>query len=365
MSLAVRAATSISAFYFVSLSSLSACSGELNWTQQRSPDSKPRWSSASSSVITSPPLSWQMINPLAQQAANRPHKEPALAQDASDRTDKVTPKSPSSVKQPTVMGISRGITVNRMLYPDVSITVPSGFKRDPQKFLSLSLDATNQVRRSNFTGCRGGSSCPDAEFNAELALLQSGPASLELQYTVAGVFPDSNSSQLGNGQALGFRLAANISPIIGIAVGGDSLVNLDGNNAPVDGEGAANLKGRTLYVVGSAAIPLSASLTPPVLTVSAGAGSGYYGFNANGASDSQWGPFGSISYAFNDRIAVGAEYSGYAISAGVSLKPIKDLPLMASIYATDFLGSTPSYIGAYCVDGSCATRVLGRLTYSF
>jgi hypothetical protein len=364
MSLAVRAATSISAFSILSLSSLSAYSGELNWTQQRSPNSKPRWSSASSSAITSPPLSWQTINPLAQQAANLPHKEPALAQDASDRTDKLTPRSPSSIKQPTVMGMSRGISVNRMLYPDISITVPSGFKRDPQKFLSLSLDATNQVRRSNFTGCRGGSSCPDAEFNAELALLQSGPASLELQYNVANVFTDANNSRAWEYQGLGFRLGVNVSPLVGIAIGGESLIVLDGKYAPVDLDGS-QLKGRTLYAVASAAIPLSASLTPPVLTVSAGAGSGYYGFNANGASDSQWGPFGSISYAFNDRIAVGAEYSGYAISAGVSLKPIKDLPLMASIYATDFLGSTPSYIGAYCPDGGCATRVLGRLTYSF
>ncbi|MEB3275877.1 MAG: hypothetical protein VKM92_02815, partial [Cyanobacteriota bacterium] len=144
------------------------------------------------------------------------------------------------------MAMSRGITVNRVLYPDVSITVPNGFKRDPQRFLSVSLDATNQIRTAAFTGCRGQSSCPDAELNAELALLQAGPMSLELLYTVANAFPDSNNSSAFTAQQLGFRLAANLSPTFGVAIGGESQLDLDGQYAPVTSNGAQQLKGRTL-----------------------------------------------------------------------------------------------------------------------
>ena len=258
---------------------------------------------------------------------------------------------------PVVMAMSRGITVNRTFYPDVALTVPSGFKRDPQRFLSLALDGTNQVRRPNFQGCRGDSTCADAELNLELALLQAGPASVELLYNVANI-------DLWSSQGLGFRAAVNVSPTVGIAIGGESLIDLDNGYCAVDTD-CGQFKGRTLYAVASVAIPLSQAEKPPVLTLSAGAGNGYYGFNGSGASDSQWGPFGSISYAFNEYVAVGVEYSGYAFSGGISLKPFKDVPLTGSLYITDFLGNFPSGIENYCDQGDCDTRVLGRLTYSF
>jgi hypothetical protein len=270
----------------------------------------------------------------------------------------------AAIPQPVqVMGLSRGITVNRQLYPDVALTIPNGFRRDPQRFLTLSFDATNQVRRRDFQGCRGASTCPDAEFNAELALLQAGPASVELLYTVGNVISDDNNPNPWSFQQLGFRLAANITPTIGVAFGGESQITLD-EYAPVDADGA-QLKGRTLFAVASAAFPLSSRPNPPVLTVTAGAGNGYYGFNGTTASDSQWGPIGSVSYAFNDRIAVGVEYSGYALSAGISVRPLESFPLTASIFATDFLGNVPSNIEGSCFNQSCTVRFLGRLTYSF
>jgi hypothetical protein len=270
----------------------------------------------------------------------------------------------AAIPQPVqVMGLSRGITVNRELYPDVALTIPNGFRRDPQRFLSLSFDGTNQVRRRNFKGCRGESTCPDAEFNGELALLQAGPASLELLYTVANTFSDANNPNPWSAQQLGFRLAATITPNVGVAFGGESQITLD-EYAPVDTD-AAQLKGRTLFAVASAAFPLSSRPNPPVLTVTAGAGNGYYGFNGTTASDSQWGPIGSVSYAFNNRIAVGVEYSGYALSAGVSVRPLESFPLTASLFATDFLGNVPSNIEGSCFNQSCSVRFLGRLTYSF
>lgn len=327
--------------------------GDLTWTRSSSSSSKPRWDAAASPPSQPQSRGWQMLPGLSQ--------SPKPVEPSAPEPSTVVQLQPSA---PRVMGLSRGISVNRSFYPDVALTIPNGFKRDPQRFLSLSMEGTNQVRRPSFTACRSGSSsCPDVELNAELALLQSGPASLEVLYNVASVFSDSNNSAY-RAQALGFRAAVNLTSTTGLAIGGESQLNLDNVYCPVD-EDCLQFKGRTLFAVLSTAIPMSRQTKPAVLTLNAGVGNGYYGFNGNGASDSQWGPFGSISYAFNEYIALGAEYSGYAISAGVSLKPFKGLPLTGTLYVTDFLGNVPSYLENYCRNGDCYPRLLGRVTYSF
>lgn len=350
-----------------------ALSSQLNWTPQSSPtlpdrnwaqkqvqSSVLRWGQSTTAGSGSDPSSWRFVN-LSDQIANSAPTDHAAPLESSPGMTTAA-KAPGA--GPVVMALSRSITVDRTFYPDVALTVPNGFKRDPQRFLSLSLEGTNQVRRRSFKACRdGSSSCSDLEFNAELALLQAGPASLELLYNVANVVSDSNNQGWG-GQGLGFRAAVNLSSTFGVAVGGESQLDIDNESCAIDRD-CGQFKGRTLYAVASVAIPMSKAAKPPMLTASAGAGNGYYGFNGNGASDSQWGPFGSISYAFNEYIAIGVEYSGYAFSGGVSVKPFKNLPLTGSLYVTDFLGSFPSYIESYCYNANCSARALGRITYSF
>lgn len=342
-----------------------ALANQLSWIPKSASSQTLPWRTSAPLDGAVRPPSWTIVNRLDQVAADR------SAESSSGSTapaDSSTPDALSTQQaqrnRPVVRSLSRGITVDRSFYPDVALTVPNGFKRDPQRFLSLSLEGTNQLRRPVFKTCREGSSyCADIEFNAELALLQAGPASLELLYNVANVASDSNNQAWGS-QGLGFRAAVNLTPNFGIAIGGESQIDLDNAYCPVD-EQCGQFKGRTLYAVASAAIPMSKAANPSMLTVSAGVGNGYYGFNGNGASDGQWGPFGSISYAFNPYIAIGVEYSGYAISAGVSLKPFKDFPLTGTLYVTDFLGNFPSYLESYCYQGDCSARVLGRMTYSF
>jgi hypothetical protein len=342
-----------------------ALANQLNWTETPRVTKALQWNTPAPAETAGRPLNWQTVNPIDQLGGNEPSEQPSAATAASNpATLGATPAQQAQRSGPMVMALSRGITVNRTFYPDVALTVPNGFKRDPQRFLSLSLEGTNQVRRRTFKACRdGSSSCSDIEFNAELALFQAGPASLELLYNAANVVSDSNNQGWG-GQGLGFRAAVNLSPTFGIAIGGESQLDIDNAYCSVDTD-CGQLKGRTLYAVASAAIPMSKAANPPVLTLSAGAGNGYYGFNGKGASDSQWGPFGSISYAFNQYIAIGFEYSGYAISGGVSLKPFKGVPLTGTLYVTDFLGNFPSYLESFCYNGDCSARVLGRLTYSF
>jgi hypothetical protein len=341
-------------------------SGGSAWVNAGSDAPPPPWSTVNAAdprasgwqevaLLNPAPGDWQQSGPIESLAPVFPDP----GRQAQEPGEPAEPKRGA----PVVMALSRGITVNRVLYPDASLTVPNGFKRDPQRFLTFSLDATNQVRRRDFFGCRGGSTCPDIEFNGELALIQAGPASLELLYTVGNVVSDANNSTGFAAQQLGFRLAANIAPNIGLAIGGESLLELDDQFAPVGSPGA-QLKGRTLFAVASAAFPLSNKANPPVISTSLGVGNGYYGYRGT-ASDSQWGPFGSLSFAFNDRIAIGVEYSGYAVSAGVSVRPVAHWPLTASVYATDFLGNFPNYIQDECFNEKCSTRYIGRFTYSF
>jgi hypothetical protein len=331
-----------------------------NWTQNQAWNSALLWNRSTPTESGASSSSWRKVN-APEQLSDTASADPAAPPNPSPAL-KANPKpTPTG---PVVMALSRSITVDRSFYPDVSLTVPNGFKRDPQRFLTLSVEGTNQVRRRTFKSCRdSSSSCSDFEFNAELALLQSGPASLELLYNVGDVFPDSNNQGWG-AQALGFRAAVNLTSTFGIAIGGESQLNFDNKLSAVDTDGG-QLKGRTLYAVASVALPMSKAAKPPILTMSAGAGNGYYGFNGTGASDSQWGPFGSISYTFNEYIALGVEYSGYAISGGLSVKPFKGVPLTGSLYVTDFLGNFPSYLENFCYNGECSARVLGRLTYSF
>lgn len=338
------------------------------WQPVVGSSSAPLWRPVTGGKAASSGASWQVVgsggsgqSPAGWTSVGSEQPFPRGAEPVP--TPSVTATStPAPTAPPLIMGMSRGITVNRTLYPDVSLTIPNGFKRDPQHFFSAALNGANQVRRTN-SGCRGRSSCSDAEFSAELALLQSGPASVELLYNLESIGIGNPPSA----QSLGFRLAANLSSNVGLAIGGDSLIYLDrgsdqictlyGNCAP--------FKGRSLFAVASAAFPLSSSSpTPPVLTLTAGAGNGYYGYDGSG-DDTRWGPIGSVAVALNSQVALGAEYSGYAISAGISVKPFQNFPLTGSLFVTDFLGYTPDYIRKACPNESCSIRYLGRLTVSF
>lgn len=308
---------------------------------------------------------WEWVKPgeefnssdVAKEIEEREAARSAAAQTVeSGENEKLNPPG-----RPMIMGMSKAFTVNRTVYPDTSITVPNGFKRDPKHFFSASLIGTDEARRP-FIGCRGDNTCRDAELEAELALLQAGPASLELLYNVASLGYSTSYSY----QTLGFRLAANIAPNIGLAFGGESLVYLDksSNERCSIYDSCAPFKGTSWFAVASAAFPLqSKSPTPPVIVLTAGAGNGYYGYDGSG-DDQQWGPIGSISFALNQHVSFSAEYTGYGISAGISAKPF-EFPLVASFFVTDFLGNTPSHIKDSCPDGSCSARLLGRLTFSF
>ena len=83
----------------------------------------------------------------------------------------------------------------------------------------------------------------------------------------------------------------------------------------------------------------------------------------------QVGPIGSLALVFNERFSIVNEWFGYGFGLGISTKPLKTFPMTLSLYATDFLGDTPSYINdgnsSKCSDNICETRFYGNISFSF
>jgi hypothetical protein len=277
-----------------------------------------------------------------------------------------------------VRGVSRGITVNGLPYPDVGLFVPNGFAIDPEFSVSAILDGVNRTRSCRVPEGGNWLDCADTVAYLEVTPFKWEDFSLGFQWSVQSLTARNQGTATFAGQSLGFRMAWNLTPTTGIAFGGEHIIQFDDT---VD-------LGRNFYLVLSQAVPLGQGTDPPVLVGTFGIGSDFYGFGnteGNGTlgstdclsgnnisspdfpegRDCYWGPIGSLSLALNSRIAIGAEWFGYGFGAGVSLRPFQDLPVNFSLYATDFLGNTPNYIQEGCTTDPCEARYYGKLTVSF
>ena len=291
------------------------------------------------------------------------------------------PPGPADVDRPPadprvqVRSVGRSVTVNGNPYPDVSLKLPNAFALDQQFTFSAQLAGTTRTRTCIVGDGQDWTDCADGEVFFELTPLKGENASLGLNWTLQSLSNRNSGSNTGAAQSIGFKGAINLTPSLGLAFGGEQIIQFDDKTD----------LGRNYYLLLSQAVPLSSAAKPPLLVATAGIGSDFFGYAGNGVlgstnciggnnissktypkgTDCYWGPVGSVSVAINDRLSLGAEWFGYGIGAGISLRPFGDLPFTASIYAIDFLGSIPSYIQETCTSDPCETRYYGRLTYSF
>lgn len=327
------------------------------WSPAPLQSSTPVWTSA---PAESAPAGWQELDTAGRLPSTW---QPGPAD--------VAKPPPASITQ--VRGLARGFTVNGQPYPDLSLKLPNAFAVDPQFFLSGQLAGTSRTRTCQVPDGGSWSDCADGEVFVELTPLRAPNASLGVNWTLQSL--SSRNTRLGTAQSLGFKGALNLTPTLGLAFGGEQVIQFDDQTD----------LGRNYYLLLSQAIPLSRAQTPAVLVATAGIGSDFFGYSGNGTlgasnciggnnissrhyprgTDCYWGPVGALSLAFSDRVSVGVEWFGYGIGAGLSLRPFRELPLTASVYAIDFLGNTPSYIRDTCSSDRCETRYYGRLTYSF
>jgi len=273
-----------------------------------------------------------------------------------------------------VRGLSRGMTVNGTPYTLTALQVPNGFAADKRYGVSATLTGVNRTR-----SCRPDSGnwvdCADSELNFELTPIRGEDASLGLSWSIQSLSSRNRGTSLLSGQSLGFRAAVNLTPTLGLSFGGEQIIQFDNT---ID-------LGRNFYLVLSQAVPLSAGPEPVVAVATVGIGSDFFGYGGNGilgstnclsgnnissknypsGTDCFWGPIGSLSLHLGSRVSLGAEWFGYGIGAGISARPFGELPLTVSVYATDFLGNTPSYIEGLCTTNPCGARYYGRMTFSF
>ncbi|MEB3330949.1 MAG: hypothetical protein VKI83_00435 [Synechococcaceae cyanobacterium] len=274
-----------------------------------------------------------------------------------------------------VRSISRGVSVNGHPYPDLSIYVPNGFAQDRQVLMSVGLNATSRIRYCS-TKNQAWTTCADGEAMLELTPFRGENASLGFNWTIQSLSSRNNGTRaFTEAQSFGFRAALNLSPTLGLAIGGEQAFQTDSKTD----------LGHNFYAVMTQAVPLGGGERPAMLLATAGMGTDFFGYGGNGTigtmncgggnsissrtwptgTDCRIGPIGALSLAFNDRVAIGGEWFGYGLGAGLSLRPFRDVPMTVSLYAMDFLGNSPSYITPTCPEGVCTARYYGRFTYSF
>ncbi len=276
---------------------------------------------------------------------------------------------------PKVRGLARGITVNGDPYPDTGLNVPNGFAQDREFTVSTTLTGTSRTRSCRVPSGGNWIDCADSEAYLDITPFKGEYASLGFQYTIQSLTSRNRGTGQFAGQSIGFRTAINLTPTTGLAFGGEHIIQLDDSTD----------LGRNFYLVLSQAIPLSRGTNPILFVATAGIGSDFYGYAGNGTlgstnclsgnnvsslnypqgTDCFWGPIGALSLHLGSQVSIGYEWFGYGIGAGVSVRPIKDIPLTFSLYATDFLGNTPSYLDGLCTTNPCEARYYGRLTMSF
>ena len=275
---------------------------------------------------------------------------------------------------PRVRAAGRNITINDVLYPEISNYVPNGFVEDPNKSFTITSKFISKTRSY---GCEGDLlNCADGILNINYNFVNLDKLSFGLNYTIQSLTSRRGGTEIGEGGSMGFKLAKEISENWSIALGGENIIHFDDHTD----------LGRNFYLVSSNFFPINDSDNSPLLFLTFGVGSDFFGYKGNGnlgtinclgnntltvpdSNDCQLGLISSASILFNEHLGLVAEWFGYSFGAGISTKPIKNYPLTFSIYATDFLGDFPKYINdgknSKCSNDICETRFYGNISISF
>ena len=272
-------------------------------------------------------------------------------------------------KKPLIRSTGQSITYNGYPYPDLSIYVPNGFLTDQDRVMTIGLRGIGRVRHCASKKIIS-ENCTDAVLNIDTSIIKGDDFTFDLKLTTASL--SNRGTDFGEGISLGFKTAFKEINNWSFAIGGDHMFHFDEHTD----------LGRNLYAVTSKAFILNKKEKPAILFLSGGLGTDFYGYKGNGflgrincfgeknitgeGTDlCQIGPIFSGNLAFNDRISLGAEWFGYGFAAGISTRPINDMPLSFNLSVTDFMGAFPEYITETCKFSPCRTRILGLASISF
>ncbi len=272
-----------------------------------------------------------------------------------------------------IRSLGKALTVNNILYPEISNYVPNAYVQDKNKTLNLMLRGISKVRHCNSPNFQY--SCLDGIMDIDFNLINTDKFSLNPKFTISSLSSRNShrgSSKLGESSSIGFKAATSINPKTSFSFGGENLIYFD-NRLDL---------GRNFYFMYSSYYPLNKKKEPSILFINAGIGSDFYGYKGNGflartkcfgtpnlTGDGEntctWGPIGSVALAINSQFAIINEWFGYGYGSGISFRPFKEKPINFSFYATDFIRNFPKYNNDLCPNNSCDIRFYGGISFSY
>ncbi|QNI57153.1 hypothetical protein SynBIOSU31_00242 [Synechococcus sp. BIOS-U3-1] len=280
--------------------------------------------------------------------------------------------------------VSRSIAYGETLYPEMGFWVPSAFRQsEDYRFTFTGQLLGNPTNGSTPDWCNWEdfwNGCSDSQYLLEVTPLIAGPISIGLNYSQQESFlgerSDGDFDQAG--QAFGFALKSNLGNNFGAAIVGQHLwspYDKGGPNGsyPKPNEDIQADLGRSYLWLGSAAWDLGfwfGADTPAVLAVTGGLGNGRY----KDIQDTQrlwinygpYAPVGTVALALNSHISFFTEWSGQYNGFGLSVKPLKEVPLTGTLMFRDFQNTSTGIVNCQRGDpDNCRTTVDGRLTISF
>lgn len=324
-------------------------------------------------------LSWELVveeneenEPNNDDQASRPSGPPVwtlvsddlatadLPEDAAELDPTTLPAVPPPPVPEPLFAFGRSVAFGHMsVGPDLGIRVPNGLQWSPENSFDASIrgfSRTGEPGTGDFFNWNGG----DAVAQFELNLLRIGRFSFGLNHSIRSVYSGDlpgGSSDFGEGQSSGFRLAYALSDTSGIALGGEQIIQWDDQTDT----------GRTFYLMATKGWWLGKQGRDfPLFIANGGIATGRlasdksirfwctaYDYNRplTFSIDNElcWAPTGSLALLFSPQFGLLAEYNSINVSVGFSVAPIKELPLRLT-WAVGVVNDIHEYGWAYDAD---------------
>ena len=231
----------------------------------------------------------------------------------------------------SVNSFNRSIVINdKDVGPDITFLVPIGFKSSEEMRLDFSIRGWNRrPKNSDLFAWNNG----DAVGQAFLNIFNNEKSSFGLSLGVRSLYSGSQFSGgttgVGEGLSMGFRIDRALSDSSGLALGAEQLVHFDDTTDT----------GRDIYITYSKAFWNKKDENVfPLTVLTGGIGTGYLalwedtqfacsdlfggaGVDVNNYHPLCWGPFGAISFVFNNKFSSFIEYNNYSFMIGSSIAP--------------------------------------------
>ena len=267
-------------------------------------------------------------------------------------TTRRIPKAPA----PALESMNRSIAFSDgTVGPDIGFLVPPGFRWTPDYIFESSVRGwSRRAEGQEFVAWNGGDAVGQFYLQPFHGERWSFGANLGIRSLYQGSRAAGGGTSVGEGVSAGFRFDYSFTDTLGIAIGAEQLIHFDNFTDT----------GRDIYLVASKGWWLGDEAGDfPLLTATAGIGTGYLGRNPSlqfGCSDSLggagisttqyfplcWGPIASSALVLSPKISLFGEFNNFAFVTGASTAPFERLPLRATwgvTLAQDFGGGSEDY----------------------